>query len=475
MFRLPKVLFIAPITLILYVAFIWTRDRPTFATSTTLHGILSRPDLLPKFAPDAHRFATADGFMPHFKAVIQLPSMTMAEAKSGCNWESTNKVNFQYTADRDWIIEERSDQEIETQRKEWRKFLDTGLLSYEAYKKRFEGRGIVIVAGNERSMKRVRVVLRALDRLKCQLPIEIHYWKDELAAATKQNISEMWTEIYFNDLSDATNIFQTHHNDVANYQLKNAAVLNSRFAEPLLLDSDNVPVLDPESLYESSEYHEYGTLFWPDIARTRPQNPVWAVTNTPCRMDEYEQESGQLLVDKQRFFYHLQLAAFLNTKQSWYYHQFLLGDKDTFRFAWHALKTRFGTPRKWLTSVGTVVGEDAYYCGHTFAQHHPDGRVAFLHGGLIKMMPEGLMRWHRDNNGGIWQVYKRSDSDERPSVVVDVGLKYDLETYLPDKPANMTFGVCTELADVKTRPLDDIIPGFEKTFSEIGGYWMLDD
>ena len=104
-------------------------------------------------------------------------------------------------------------------------------------------------------------------------------------------------------------------------------------------------------------------------------------------MDEYEQESGQLLVDKRRFFYHLQLAAWFDNEHSRneYYRQILLGDKDLFRFAWHALQTQYGTPAKWLTSVGTFY-EDGYYCGHSFAQHHPDdGRVAFMHGGLVKV------------------------------------------------------------------------------------------
>lgn len=55
--------------------------------------------------------------------------------------------------------------------------------------------------------------------------------------------------------------------DIGTDNLKTAALINSRFAEPLLLDSDNIPIIAPESLWESDEYREYGTIFWPDIAR----------------------------------------------------------------------------------------------------------------------------------------------------------------------------------------------------------------
>lgn len=433
-----------------------------------------------------------------------------------------HEVNFQFGADVDWAMQDRSDIELAMRRNEWHNFIQNGLLPYHEYKDRFSGRGIVIVAGNQESMKRVRVILRALTKLGSQLPIEIHYWGDELDLQSQQNISDMWTsdsdsdsnakskstkKIYFNDLSvpSASNILTTNHDGFyINYQLKTAAVMNSRFAEPLLLDSDNIPIIDPEELYSSSTYKEYGTLFWPDIARTRPNNPIWSITNTHCKIDEYEQESGQLIIDKRRYFYHLQLAAWFNNgPAAEYYAGFLLGDKDMFRFAWHALKTKYGFPAKWLTSVGTVVPVSspdsssssdlslsldtnpdpnpsspsitAFYCGHTFAQHHPDGRVAFLHGGLIKTLPAPLIRYHRDVLGGLFTFYKRSDYDEMHVVNVDVAIKWDAAPYLPNRPADLEVASCTDFFQVVPRSLDEIVPGFEGLFREMGGYWMLDD
>ncbi len=175
-------------------------------------------------------------------------------------------------------------------------------------------------------------------------------------------------------------------------------------------------------------YKEYGTIFWPDIARSWPQNPAWAITNTPCKMDEYEQESGQLLVDKRRYWYHLQLAAWMNNVKGPYYSYILLGDKDTFRFAWHALKTKYGRPKKWITSVGSL--NDGYYCGHAFGQHHPDnGQIAFLHGGTLKSIALEILRWNREKKGGIFRNYKRSAYDEQPEKLTNVMLKFDSGDY----------------------------------------------
>ncbi|KAL2290246.1 hypothetical protein FJTKL_00705 [Diaporthe vaccinii] len=133
-------------------------------------------------------------------------------------------------------------------------------------------------------------------------------------------------------------------------------------------------------------------------------------------MDEYEQESAQLLVDKTRFWYHLQLASFMSNEHGAYYGEFLLGDKDTFRFAWHALKTKYGKPKRWLTSIGTV--NDGFYCGHSFAQYHPDDgddRVAFVHGGLVKTVDPEVMKWNREK-GGYFRDYKRALSDKDPAI-----------------------------------------------------------
>lgn len=429
---------------------------------------------------NAHTLPNADAYLPHFKAVTSLPGIPLAAAKAGCTWKDEQGVNFMYGGDADWNVHERNESELSAHRTEWQSFIANGLIPYSRYKNHFSGRGIAVVAGNERTMKRVTVLLHTLKKINSSLQVEIHFYGDEIPVSTQKEYLAEFPDLLFNDLSKADNIIPTGFNRyIANFQFKTAAVLNSRFAEVLLLDSDNIPVLDPELLFESDTYKEFGSIFWPDIARTRPANPIWAITNTVCKMDEYELESGQLLVNKRRFFYHLQMAAWLNNAaHAPYYNEFLLGDKDMFRFAWHALKTVYGRPGKWLTSVGTLT--KGRFCGHSFAQHHPDGRVAFMHGGLLKQIPNVVVRWQKETRGGVYQAFKRSAVDERHGEVEKCGMQWDDGVkYLPKDNGRgvLPAWMCIDMFDVKPKPLGQLreLEGFEKTFGEVGGYWMLDE
>lgn len=234
---------------------------------------------------DAHQLQSADAFLPHFKAVLQLPGYTVQEAKRTCPLKHGEKVNFQWHEDspgKAWISQDTPKAEIEFRRREWQSFIDSGMIPYSEVQKKFAGRGLVVVAGNQDTLKRVEVILRSLVRLRSSIAIELHYWDDEMSEQDRKRLLNIYPTISFNDLSGTHNILHIKKDGAyINYQLKTAALVNSRFAEPILIDSDNVPVIDPTLLYETKTYREFGTVFWPDIARTRPQNPAWAIFNTP--------------------------------------------------------------------------------------------------------------------------------------------------------------------------------------------------
>lgn len=464
-------------------------------------------------------YTHADDFLPFFASVLASPYLPLADASAACAVAADGDpdVNYQFTSDADWIQRQRSDAELSRKQREWRRFVETGMVPYDrvdgsaaaedgidtgsAAQPRFAGRGIVVLAGGKlhRTEERVKVLLRTLLQLNSSLPVELHYWDTELTPPDREALAAVHPRVSFNDLSLPHNVVPTHAPGFAEmgYHLKTAAVLNSRFAEVLLLDSDNVPAADPAPLFASVAYARYGTVFWPDIARTRPENPMWAITSTPCRADEWEQESGQLLVDKRRFWYHLQLAAHFGHDA--YYQAFLLGDKDMFRFAWHALRTPYGRPRRWLTSVGVAQPHDPavsqarlksllgdedllkaartappHYCGHSFAQHHPDtGAVAFVHGGLLKTMDLDVARFDRAT-GGLFRSYKYSAVAEDPTRSTRVGIKYDDGAYVDPEYSPKSIGQCTDFWDVEPRNLDEILPGFEERLEKAGAFWMLE-
>jgi hypothetical protein len=58
---------------------------------------------------------------------------------------------------------------------------------------------------------------------------------------------------------------------------KVAALLHCNFHEVLLLDSDNLPLVDPEVHFEDPLYAAAGNLFWPDFWSDWVKPGVWPV------------------------------------------------------------------------------------------------------------------------------------------------------------------------------------------------------
>ncbi|HEY8894745.1 MAG TPA: hypothetical protein VIM79_08010, partial [Niastella sp.] len=112
-----------------------------------------------------------------------------------------------------------------------------------------------------------------------------------------------------------------------------------------------------------------------------------------------EQESGQLVIDKKRCWKELNLCQFFNQKSDIYY-QLLAGDKDTFKFAWLALKTPFHMIETGLSACGYRNKHNNQFHGITMVQHNTQGDICFLHRNLLKWditMP----------NEKAWQTIKK--------------------------------------------------------------------
>lgn len=133
---------------------------------------------------DAHNLQSADAFLPHFKAVMELPGYTVQKARRTCPLKHGEKVNFQWEENgpgKDWINHDAPNSEVESRRQEWQSFVSSGMIPYSKVKRKFSGRGLVIVAGNQDTLKGVEVILRSLIRLGSRIAVELHYWGDELA------------------------------------------------------------------------------------------------------------------------------------------------------------------------------------------------------------------------------------------------------------------------------------------------------
>lgn len=159
----------------------------------------------------------------------------------------------------------------------------------------------------------------------------------------------------------------------------------------LYLDSDNLPALQPEKYFEQKNYKRLGAMFWPDYWKTSANNPMWAILGVQCR-DEWEQEAGQIVIDKTRHLDAMLLSAYmLEDWQFWYY--FSDGDKDVFRFSFLALRKRWALPGRWVGAAGLPSGTaSGEFCAHTMQQYDNAGEPAFVHYNLLKQIPSGVGR-----------------------------------------------------------------------------------
>jgi hypothetical protein len=227
----------------------------------------------------------------------------------------------------------------------------------------FEGRGIVIPAGGAGYFACAWVCIHQLRRLGCHLPIQLwHLGPGEMDPHMRSLVEPLGVECV-----DADIVRRQHPARILNgWELKPFSILHSPFREVLLIDSDNVPVQNPEFLFDTPEFRETGAIFWPDYQRMREDREAWSLFGVAYR-DEPEFESGQIVVDKVRSWRPLNLAMWFNEHSDFFYNH-VHGDKDTFRFAWHRLNQRFAMP---LFPIHSLEGT---MCQHDFA-----GRRLFQH------------------------------------------------------------------------------------------------
>jgi len=229
---------------------------------------------------------------------------------------------------------------------------------------RFDGRGIVICAGGVRMFTCAWVLLSILrQKLGCRLPIQLwHLGAAELSPAMRLLLATLDVELIDAEAVKVRNPARIEDG----WQLKPFALMHSRFAEALLLDADQVPILNPAAWFDWPEFRETGAVFWPDIIDLRADNPIWEACGLPAeRTTSFE--SGQLLIDKRRHWRALQATLHLN-EEAEYYYRLVYGDKDTFLLGWKLTASRYSlVPHRPFPIVRTLVQRD--FAGEPILQH----------------------------------------------------------------------------------------------------------
>lgn len=231
------------------------------------------------------------------------------------------------------------------------------------YAENFNGRGIVICGGGIRLFTSAWVCINMLRKLGCELPVQLWYLgEQEMDERMKAIVQPLGVECV-----DALEIRKQIPARILNgWELKAYALLHNPFKEVLLLDADNVPVANPEYLFETKEFKETGAIFWPDLGRLQKERMIWKLCGVPYR-DEPEFESGQILVNKEHCWSALNLALWYNEHSDFYY-KHIHGDKETFHLAFRKMETGYSMPTH---PVQLKAG--------TMYQHDFEGSLIFQH------------------------------------------------------------------------------------------------
>ena len=164
----------------------------------------------------------------------------------------------------------------------------------------YSGRGIVLVAGGRYS-EFASTSLGMLRLVGSRVPVEVWMvdpseeragWCDQLA---REGMGCRFLSDYIADMS----MFESA------YQYKTLVLLFSSFTEVLFLDSDNLPLINPDSIFDSSVYKKTGAVLWPDYWKTSesPFTPfITGETEEPSENAIAFQtvDSGMMLWNKQR-------------------------------------------------------------------------------------------------------------------------------------------------------------------------------
>ncbi|KAL6451763.1 MNN22 Alpha-1 [Candida maltosa Xu316] len=253
--------------------------------------------------------------------------------------------------------------------------------------------GIVTIGGNFYSWLAL-VQLLGLRKLGSQLPVEVviptlddyrkeaHFCEEVLPKYNAKCVL----------VPEVLGIEVAKYWNFKSYQYKALALAISSFENTLLLDSDNIPVMKPEKIFESSVYKDNGMILWPDYWE-RTMSPEWhnivnkpysttkkirqgrfplinpitltPETNNQTKFNDLEgtlpdlsTESGQVIINKKTHGKVVLLSLYYNIfGPEIYYKLFSLGamgegDKDTFAAAAYACDAGYYQVKSLIKTFG---------------------------------------------------------------------------------------------------------------------------
>ncbi|GMF20796.1 unnamed protein product [Phytophthora fragariaefolia] len=252
--------------------------------------------------------------------------------------------------------------------------------------------------------------IRALRAVNCTLPVELWYIESEMNHGGEASLLDDIPK-RLRDEDGPVTLHPITDMRVAGFNSKVYAVTHTGLKYVLFLDADNIPVRDPSYLFKTPEFVQTGAVFWPDfwhpahtIFNINENSLLWELLEMQY-VDMFEQESGQLVIDKTRSSAALRMLSLFTFHDPNLFSRYKLahGDKDLFRLAWLKTKTPFHMVANPPGIAGTV--RDTKFCGMSMVQFDPNGDVLFLHRNAKKLT--GGLSASRKPDKRIWTHLQR--------------------------------------------------------------------
>ena len=219
-------------------------------------------------------------------------------------------------------------------------------------------RKIITVAGGKKYTTNAYASIKLLRHLGCDLPVDWFY-------INEQEMPEKWLVAASIPGVQCINLKlnEKQHNgkSLGGWQAKIEAILATDADEVLYLDADNFVWRDPEYLFNSDLFKEYGAILWKDVTdwekeRIKGLERYFGV----APKHKSQAESGQLLFDKRRCLKALEKVREYNVTSEETY-KVVYGDKDTFYFGLLTTDTPFAfINRRPSCGKGCLLQHDMY-------------------------------------------------------------------------------------------------------------------
>lgn len=249
----------------------------------------------------------------------------------------------------------------------------------------WKGRGIVMCGGGKRLFANGTVTIKLLRHWGCTLPIEWFY--ADTGEMTHNAVDYLETQ--YNVKCQNMDFYKQFKDfNKRGFQIKPLALLFSRFEEVIFVDSENLPLADPEMLFETKQYKKTGALFWKDYWQYGINDNhdhggmkrIHELFGLPePENGEFENESGQMVVHKSRHFHALQIAAFMALNYKIFQQKLIYGDKDTYKIAWKFCEEDYHVIDAKPGLIGYLDKDKQTFRGYGMIQGHPDSYPFWIH------------------------------------------------------------------------------------------------